>query len=304
MDALHQLNMARFTRRRGLAIAGATALAFAVGIDIASAQDSSSTPSTSDGSDASWTKFNLNSATDVEFATIPGVGDRMVKEFLEYRPYTTIAQFRTEIGKYVDASQVAAYEAYLFVPVDPASADADTLQQLPGIDADKAATLQGEEPYADDATFLAALAGQVSAEQAAAAPAFLASTATERASWTKFNLNTASEDQFKTIPGVGDQMVREFLEYRPYTTIVQFRTEIGKYVDESQVAAYEAYVFVPVDPASADADTLMQLPGVDSDKAATLTQSVPYADQQALLTALGQVVSADQAAAAAAFLTV
>src|SRR6476469_8423069 len=34
VDALHQLNMARFTRRRGLAIAGATALAFAVGIDI------------------------------------------------------------------------------------------------------------------------------------------------------------------------------------------------------------------------------------------------------------------------------
>jgi hypothetical protein len=28
---------------------------------------------------------------------IPGMGNRMVREFFEYRPYTAIAQFRKEI---------------------------------------------------------------------------------------------------------------------------------------------------------------------------------------------------------------
>lgn len=37
-------------------------------------------------------------------------------------------------------------------------------------------------------------------------------------------------------------MVRKFEEYRPYVSIQQFRREIGKYVDEAMVAAYEQYV--------------------------------------------------------------
>ena len=30
---------------------------------------------------------------------IPGAGDRMTREFEEYRPYTSIGQFRGEIGE-------------------------------------------------------------------------------------------------------------------------------------------------------------------------------------------------------------
>ncbi len=53
---------------------------------------------------------------DELLATIPNFGDRMVREFGEYRPYVSIQQFRKEIGKYVDAAQVAEYEKYVYVP--------------------------------------------------------------------------------------------------------------------------------------------------------------------------------------------
>jgi DNA uptake protein ComE-like DNA-binding protein len=39
------------------------------------------------------------------------------------------------------------------------------------------------------------------------------------------NLNTTAEADFKMIPGVGDRMAHEFEEYRPYTSIKQFRTQ-------------------------------------------------------------------------------
>lgn len=253
--------------------------------------------------EAGWTKFNLNTASNDQFSIIPGVGDQMLREFNEYRPYATILAFRKEIGKYVDASVVAGYEAYLYVPVDPNNADADTLKQLPGVDDDKAQALLSAQPFADDAAFLAALGQQVSAEQAALAPAYLASSSGTEATWVRFNLNTATNDQFSTIPGVGDQMLREFNEYRPYTTILQFRKEIGKYVDASVVAGYEAYLFVPVDPNNADADTFKQLPGVDDDKAQALTSARPFADNATFVAALGGQVSAEQAALAAAYLT-
>jgi DNA uptake protein ComE-like DNA-binding protein len=57
-------------------------------------------------------------------------------------------------------------------------------------------------------------------------------------------LNSASDEDILTIPGLGPRMLREFREYRPYTNIEQFRREIGKYVDDGEVARLERYVVV------------------------------------------------------------
>lgn len=119
--------------------------------------------------------FNLNTTPEDDFKIIPGVGNRMAHEFEEYRPYTSIAQFRKEIGKYVDDAEVARYENYVFVPVE---------------------------------------------------------------------LNTASEETMKALPGVGNRMAHEFEEYRPYTTMAQFRKEIGKYVDDQELARLERLVYL------------------------------------------------------------
>jgi DNA uptake protein ComE-like DNA-binding protein len=55
-------------------------------------------------------------------------------------------------------------------------------------------------------------------------------------------LNSASNSDIQLIPGVGGKMAHEFEEYRPYTSIEQFRREIGKYVDEQEVARLEQYI--------------------------------------------------------------
>lgn len=61
--------------------------------------------------------INLNTATDEDILLIPGVGNRMLREFKEYRPYTALAQFHREIGKYVDNTELARLEQYVFVPL-------------------------------------------------------------------------------------------------------------------------------------------------------------------------------------------
>jgi DNA uptake protein ComE-like DNA-binding protein len=117
--------------------------------------------------------LNLNTATREQILLIPNAGARMVREFHEYRPYKALAQFHREIGKYVDDTELARLEQYVFVPI---------------------------------------------------------------------NLNAASDADIQTIPGVGARMLREFKEYRPYKAIEQFRREIGKYVDDKEVARLERYV--------------------------------------------------------------
>ncbi len=59
-------------------------------------------------------QINLNTATNEEILMIPGMGKRMLREFQEYRPYKTLAQFRKEIGKYVDRKVVGAAGAIRF----------------------------------------------------------------------------------------------------------------------------------------------------------------------------------------------
>lgn len=56
------------------------------------------------------------------------------------------------------------------------------------------------------------------------------------------NLNDAKRSDILLIPGVGSRMAHEFEEYRPYSSMEQFRREIGKYVDEQEVARLEQYV--------------------------------------------------------------
>jgi DNA uptake protein ComE-like DNA-binding protein len=106
---------------------------------------------------------------------VPGLGKRMAHEFEEYRPYKTFAQFRKEIGKYVDEKEVTRLEQYVFIPV---------------------------------------------------------------------KLNTATDEEILSIPGLGKRMLHEFKEYRPYKSIEQFRKEIGKYVDKKELSRLERYVTV------------------------------------------------------------
>jgi len=119
--------------------------------------------------------FNLNTTEEKDFKMIPGVGDKMAHEFEEYRPYTSILQFKREIGKYIDEQEVARYLDYVFVPVE---------------------------------------------------------------------LNTSSEDDIKELPGIGKKMTHEFLEYRPYKNLAQFRKEIGKYVDDKELSRLERFVYL------------------------------------------------------------
>jgi len=105
----------------------------------------------------------------------------------------------------------------------------------------------------------------------------------------KLNLNTATKEEFMTVPDVGERMAHEFDEYRPYVSISQFRREMAKYVDDAQIAAYEDHVFVPIDMNESDAETVAQILGLDLEGAESLVEGRPYASQDAFIAAVTEV---------------
>ncbi len=59
--------------------------------------------------------IDLNTASREEILLVPGVGPRMAHEFEEYRPYRAMAQFRREIGKYVDDDELNRLARYVTI---------------------------------------------------------------------------------------------------------------------------------------------------------------------------------------------
>jgi DNA uptake protein ComE-like DNA-binding protein len=75
---------------------------------------------------------NLNSGTREEILLIPGAGARMVREFGEYRPWKTWAQFDKEISKYVGQPETDRLKQYVFIPVNLNTASNEDILSIPG----------------------------------------------------------------------------------------------------------------------------------------------------------------------------
>jgi DNA uptake protein ComE-like DNA-binding protein len=75
---------------------------------------------------------NLNTGTPEEILLIPGAGKRMVREFAEYRPWKTWAQFDKEIGKYVGQPETDRLKQYVFIPVNLNTATDEDILSIPG----------------------------------------------------------------------------------------------------------------------------------------------------------------------------
>lgn len=120
----------------------------------------------------------------------------------------------------------------------------------------------------------------------------------------KLNLNEATEEEYLTaIPNFSERMAYEFLEYRPYISIQEFRREIGKYVSDEAVEYLEEFVYVPININESDAESLMQIPGIDPNVADSLIDGRPYGNNGAFIAKLSEVAPNIDSNFAATFLT-
>lgn len=112
-----------------------------------------------------WVHLNLNAATRDEILLVPGMGPRMVREFLEYRPYKSMAVFRKEMGKYVNAEEVARLEQYTFVPMDINTASDEDLLTIPNLGPRMLREFKEYRPYASAEQFKKEIGKYVNAKE-------------------------------------------------------------------------------------------------------------------------------------------
>ncbi|QYJ06838.1 helix-hairpin-helix domain-containing protein [Qipengyuania flava] len=117
--------------------------------------------------------------------------------------------------------------------LDASTATAEQLAAVEGVSEELAAAIVAGQPYASVTDLNAKLLETLGAEDAAAVLVNV---------FVPVNLNTATKDELKLIPGMTEKMEHEFEEYRPYEDMSEFDREIGKYVDEAEVARFKNYV--------------------------------------------------------------
>ena len=100
-----------------------------------------------------FVNINLNTASAAEIMLIPGAGKRMAHEFEEYRPWKSYAQFEKEIGKYVDAKEVARLAQYTFIPLNLNTASPADFMTIPGAGKRFAHEFQEYRPWKTQAQF-------------------------------------------------------------------------------------------------------------------------------------------------------
>jgi DNA uptake protein ComE-like DNA-binding protein len=120
--------------------------------------------------------------------------------------------------------------------LDPNSATREQLLAVPGVGGHVADAIIAARPYADMRAVNKVLVTHV--------PDSVARKTIYEHVWKPIDLNTATDEEILLIPGVGRRMLHEFKEYRPYKIMDQFRREIGKYVDKTEVARLERYVTI------------------------------------------------------------
>ena len=119
--------------------------------------------------------------------------------------------------------------------LDPNTATREELMGVSGVEAALAGAIVAARPFENMVSVDAVVGDKLSDEQRDAVYALI---------WMPIDLNSATEGEILLIPGVGSRMAHEFEEYRPYDAIERWRREMGKYVDEAEVARMERYVTV------------------------------------------------------------
>ena len=182
----------------------------------------------------SVTIADANVIAEADLAKLPHMNAAIAKAVVGKRPFlsmTALDMFLQSHG--LSRMQLNALYSRLFLHINLNTASDAEIQLIPNLGPRMLREFKEYRPYANLAVFHREIDKYVDDAELARLEQYV---------FVPINLNTASDADIQTIPGLGARMLREFKEYRPYKQIEQFRREIGKYVSKEEVARFERYV--------------------------------------------------------------
>ena len=117
-----------------------------------------------------------------------------------------------------------------------------------------------------------------------------------RRAFIHVNLNTGTREEILLIPGAGNRMAREFVEYRPWRTWAQFDKEISKYVGQAETDRLKQYVFIPVNLNTGTDTDILSIPGAGQRMLREFKEYRPWKTKEQFEKEIGKYVGAKEVA--------
>jgi DNA uptake protein ComE-like DNA-binding protein len=179
--------------------------------------------------------LNPNLADEAEISGLPGIIEGAAAAIMDGRPFMDMVALDAAISSHMDEAARETLYGAMWIPSNLNSASEAELLLIPGVGERMAYEFDEYRPYDGMERFRREIGKYVDEEVIEQYAQYV---------FIPIDLNTATDEQILMIPGVGSRMLREFKEYRPYTNIEQFRREMGKYVDDGEVARLARYVMI------------------------------------------------------------
>ena len=117
-----------------------------------------------------------------------------------------------------------------------------------------------------------------------------------RKAFIQISLNTGTREEIVLIPGAAARMAREFAEYRPWKSWVQFDKEIGKYVGQQETDRLKQYVFIPINLNTATDDDILSIPGAGQRMVREFKEYRPWKSKEQFDKEIGKYVGPKETA--------
>lgn len=183
----------------------------------------------------SVTIVDANVATEAQLTAMPHMTPALAKAVIAARTFPSITELDALLSKSLQRPQLTELYGRLFVHLNLNTATPEQILLIPNAGKRMVREFQEYKPYKSLAVFHREIDKYVDDAELARLEQYV---------FVPIGLNNASDADILTIPNLGQRMLREFREYRPYKAMDQFRREMGKYVDQKEVARLERYVVV------------------------------------------------------------
>jgi DNA uptake protein ComE-like DNA-binding protein len=179
---------------------------------------------------------DVNTAAEKDLLAMPNMTPAIVKGLIEKRPFASITDLNAYLlSQKLTPEQATQFYGKAFVHINLNTATPAEILLVPGAGKRMVHEFDEYRPWRNYAQFDKEIGKYVGSGKAA-----------ELAQYTfiPIKLNTGTDADILTIPGVGQRMLREFKEYRPWKSKEHFLKEIGKYVPASEAERLWRYVVI------------------------------------------------------------
>ncbi len=180
-----------------------------------------------------------NTAEDRELSAVAGLSPELVKTILDSRPFLSMAEFDAFLARHLDREQRGMIYLRLFLPININATTDDELRLVPGLGAHLLTDFKANRPFGSLATLNQEIEKYLPPKDAAQLAQYV---------FVPLDVNTASDEDLRTIPGMTPKLLANIRKHRPYQDLVAFTKAIRKAVSKKEAARLGTFVRIAAPP--------------------------------------------------------